>query len=210
MAAGNCPGFDYCTSPDCCLHLCRLARRFGLRINKAVEENDFSHRCLEFRKPRLASKIAKEALATLSFQHEVGRYADNWTAYDLLIEIPSMPIDVWTYFQPQFEYLQNTDLPAGRQLALKRQIALVLASLAFTDKYLNHFSSEDIDSVPLRMKSLQTEKRAKITENKNIIDSCRLQDGVVVIPTEQNKIFKKNMSDIREINTLIVALDQDV
>ena len=145
MTSSECTGITFCTSPNCCLYLCRLANRFGLKINKHVEEDDYSDRCLEFYDPQLASESAKKALAALSFQHEVGRYADEYAAYDLLIEIPSVPTSVLTHFQNQHEDFLNTSLPKSRQFALKRQVAFILVSLAFPDSYLDRFSHETID-----------------------------------------------------------------
>jgi len=140
ITSSECIGISFCTSPDCCLYLGRLASRIGLVTLKHVEDDDYSDRCLEFSDNGLVSEIAKQALAALSFQHEVGRYADEWSAYDLLIEVPTMPSSVWNHFENQFDELQNTDRPKSWQVALKRQVALFLVSLALPDSYLDHFS----------------------------------------------------------------------
>ena len=140
ITSSECIGISFCTSPDCCLYLGRLASRIGLATIKNVEDDDSSDRCLEFSDNRLVSEIAKEALAALSFQHEVGRYADEWTAYDLLIEIPQIPASIWDYFENQAQELQRKDIPKSWQIALKRQIAFFLVSLALPDSYLDNFS----------------------------------------------------------------------
>lgn len=127
-----------CTSPDCCGELCRIAPQFGLEINKDRRPDDDSDRCLEYKNPELVSKKAKEALAALSFQHQVKRYADEYSAYDLLIEInPDVPQSVRAEYE--FVHFEGSDVPKGRRDALKRQIAYVLVSLAFPDSYLDNF-----------------------------------------------------------------------
>ncbi len=139
ITSSECIGISGCTSPDCCLYLGRLASRIGLVTLKNVEDDDYSDRCLEFSDNRLVSESAKVALAALSFQHEVGRYAAEWSAYDLLIEVPTIPSSVWKHFENQFDELQNTERPKSWQLALKRQVAFFLVSLALPDSYLNNF-----------------------------------------------------------------------
>ena len=138
MTSSECSGITFCTSPSCCLYLCRIAPRFGLIINKDHGPNDYSDRCLKYENPELVSKKAAEALESLSFQHEVGRYHEKWTAYDLLIEIlPDVPRTVRDEFQ--FIEFEDPDAPKSRKDALKRQIAFALVSLAFPDSYLDHY-----------------------------------------------------------------------
>ena len=138
MISSECSGIDFCTSPDCCLYLARIAPQFGLRINKNSGPDDYSDRCLKYENTDLASKNSTEALDCLSFQHEVKRYCEEFTAYDLLIEIPKVPIAVWH----EYEFLMDddSDAPKSRRDAHKRQIAYVLVSLAFPDSYLDHFA----------------------------------------------------------------------
>ena len=140
ITSSECIGISFCTSPDCCLYLGRLANQIGLVPLKNSDDNSYSDRCLEFSNNRLVSEIAKEALAALSFQHEVGRYADEWSAYDLLIEVPRIPLSVWKHFENQIDELQNTDRPKSWQFALKRQIGFQLASIALPDAYLDNFT----------------------------------------------------------------------
>lgn len=139
ITSSECTGISCCTSPDCCLYLGRLASRIGLVTLKNVEDDNSSDRCLEFSNNRLVSDEAKEALAALSFQHEVGRFADEWTPYDLLIEVPAIPLSVWKHFENQIHELQNTDRPKSWQFALKRQIGFQLTSIALPDAYLDNF-----------------------------------------------------------------------
>ena len=139
MTSSECSGITFCTSPSCCLYLCRIAPRFGLIINKHHGSDDYSDRCLKYENPELVSKKAAEALECLSFQHEVGRYHEKWTAYDLLIEIyPDLPRTVQDQFR--FVRFEDPDAPKSRRDALKRQIAFVLVSLAFPESYLDNFA----------------------------------------------------------------------
>ena len=139
ITSSECSGITFCTSPSCCLYLCRIAPRFGLIINKHHGSDDYSDRCLKYENPELVSKKAAEVLECLSFQHEVGRYHEKWTAYDLLIEIyPDLPRTVQDQFR--FVRFEDPDAPKSRRDALKRQIAFVLVSLAFPDSYLDHFA----------------------------------------------------------------------
>ena len=57
------------------------------------------------------------------------------------------------------------------------------------------------------MNELQGALRSKMAENKAIADSFRVEDGVVVVSTAQKTAFDKNMSDIREIKSLISGLE---
>ena len=94
-----------------------------------------------------------QALATLSFQHECYRYADEWTAYDLLIEIlPGVPLQILERFNDRaqaFDPFLNSVTEFGqlslknRVIALKRQIAFSLVSMAFPDSYLDNFTDAD-------------------------------------------------------------------
>ncbi len=138
MTSSECSGISFCTSASCCLYLCRIAPRFGLIINKYHNPDDSSDRCLKYENPELVSKKAAEALKSLSFQHETKRYCDEFTAYDLLIEIlPDLPRIVWDEFK--FVHIEDSDAPKSRRDALKRLIAYVLVSLAFPDTYLDNF-----------------------------------------------------------------------
>ena len=59
-----------------------------------------------------------------------------------------------------------------------------------------------------RVRELQTALRTKMADNKSIADSFKVEDGTVVVSTEQKSAFDKNMSDIREIKGLIESLEQ--
>lgn len=59
-----------------------------------------------------------------------------------------------------------------------------------------------------RVKELQTALRSKMTENKAIADSFKVEEGTVVVTSEQKTTFDKNMADIREIKALIEGLEQ--
>lgn len=58
-----------------------------------------------------------------------------------------------------------------------------------------------------RLNELQTALRSKMADNKAIADSFRVEDGTVVVSTAQKTAFDKNMSDIREIKSLIGGLE---
>lgn len=58
-----------------------------------------------------------------------------------------------------------------------------------------------------RLNELQGALRSKMSENKAIADSFRVEDGVVVVSTAQKTAFDKNMGDIREIKSLIGGLE---
>jgi len=59
----------------------------------------------------------------------------------------------------------------------------------------------------IRKRELQTALRTKMADNKAIADSFKIEDGTVVVSTEQKSAFDKNMSDIREIKSLIEGLE---
>ena len=58
-----------------------------------------------------------------------------------------------------------------------------------------------------RIKELQTALRVKMADNKAIADSFRIEDGAVVVTSEQKTAFDKNMQDIKEIKGLIEGLE---
>ena len=59
-----------------------------------------------------------------------------------------------------------------------------------------------------RVRELQTALRSKMAENKAIADSFKVEEGTVIVSSEQKTAFDKNMSDIREIKGLIEGLEQ--
>lgn len=58
-----------------------------------------------------------------------------------------------------------------------------------------------------RLRELQGALREKMQENKNIADAFRVDNGAIVVTSEQKTAFDKNMSDIREIKGLIEGLE---
>jgi HK97 family phage major capsid protein len=58
-----------------------------------------------------------------------------------------------------------------------------------------------------RLRELQGALRAKMADNKTIADSFKIEDGVVQVSTEQKTAFDKNMSDIKEIKSLLEGLE---
>jgi HK97 family phage major capsid protein len=58
-----------------------------------------------------------------------------------------------------------------------------------------------------RLTELQSALRAKMADNKAIADSFRVEDGTVVVSTQQKSAFDKNMSDIKEIKSLIEGVE---
>ena len=58
-----------------------------------------------------------------------------------------------------------------------------------------------------RLTELQSALRAKMADNKAIADSFRVEDGTVVVSTQQKSAFDKNMSDIKEIKGLIEGVE---
>jgi HK97 family phage major capsid protein len=63
-------------------------------------------------------------------------------------------------------------------------------------------SSEDTS----RLTELQGAMRAKMDHNKEIADSFAIEDGVVQVDQKQKTAFDKNMSDIKEIKSLIEGI----
>lgn len=59
-----------------------------------------------------------------------------------------------------------------------------------------------------RLSELQGALRTKMAENKQIADSFKVEDGIVVVSSDQKSAFDRNMSDIREIKSLIEGLEQ--
>lgn len=59
-----------------------------------------------------------------------------------------------------------------------------------------------------RVRELQGALRTKMAENKSIADSFKVEDGTVVVSSEQKSAFDSNMRDIREIRSLIDGLEQ--
>jgi HK97 family phage major capsid protein len=59
-----------------------------------------------------------------------------------------------------------------------------------------------------RLSELQGALRTKMADNKAIADSFKIEDGIVVVTPEQKSAFDRNMSDIREIKSLIDGLEQ--
>jgi HK97 family phage major capsid protein len=58
-----------------------------------------------------------------------------------------------------------------------------------------------------RTEELQSALRQKMADNKTIADSFKVEDGTVVVTTEQKTAFDKNMRDIKEIKSLLSDLD---
>jgi len=58
-----------------------------------------------------------------------------------------------------------------------------------------------------RIDELQAALRQKMSDNKAIADSFRIEDGAVVVSAEQKSAFDKNMADIKEIKSLISGLE---
>jgi len=58
-----------------------------------------------------------------------------------------------------------------------------------------------------RLRELQTALRSKMADNKTIADSFKVEEGTVVVSAEQKAQFDRNMSDIREIKSLIEGLE---
>lgn len=58
-----------------------------------------------------------------------------------------------------------------------------------------------------RLRELQTALRTKMADNKTIADSFKVEEGTVVVSAEQKSQFDRNMSDIREIKSLIEGLE---
>ena len=58
-----------------------------------------------------------------------------------------------------------------------------------------------------RLRELQGALRAKMAENKEIADSFRVEDGTVIVSTDQKSAFDSNMRDIKEIKSLIEGIE---
>jgi len=58
-----------------------------------------------------------------------------------------------------------------------------------------------------RLGELQSALRQKMADNKSIADSFKIEEGTVVVSTEQKSAFDKNMRDIKEIKSLIDGLE---
>jgi HK97 family phage major capsid protein len=59
-----------------------------------------------------------------------------------------------------------------------------------------------------RLRELQAALRVKMADNKAISDSFKVENDTVIVSTEQKSAFDRNMSDIREIKSLIDGLEQ--
>lgn len=59
----------------------------------------------------------------------------------------------------------------------------------------------------IRLRELQNALREKMASNKTIADSFKVEDGTVVVSAEQKSAFDRNMSDIREIKSLIEGIE---
>ena len=58
-----------------------------------------------------------------------------------------------------------------------------------------------------RLRELQGALREKMAVNKEIADSFRVEDGTVIVSTDQKSAFDSNMRDIKEIKSLIDGLE---
>ena len=58
-----------------------------------------------------------------------------------------------------------------------------------------------------RISELQNALRKKMSDNKEIADSFKVEEGTVVVSTEQKAAFDSNMRDIKEIKGLIEGLE---
>jgi HK97 family phage major capsid protein len=58
-----------------------------------------------------------------------------------------------------------------------------------------------------RLRELQSALRQKMADNKEIADSFRVEDGTVIVSTDQKSAFDSNMRDIKEIKSLIEGLE---
>jgi HK97 family phage major capsid protein len=58
-----------------------------------------------------------------------------------------------------------------------------------------------------RLSELQSALRAKMADNKAIADSFKIEDGTVVVSSQQKSAFDKNMTDIKELKGLIEGLE---
>jgi hypothetical protein len=58
-----------------------------------------------------------------------------------------------------------------------------------------------------RLSELQGALRTKMANNKEIADSFKIEEGTVIVSSEQKSAFDSNMRDIREIKSLIEGLE---
>ena len=58
-----------------------------------------------------------------------------------------------------------------------------------------------------RYNELQGALRAKMADNKAIADSFKIEDGTVIVNSDQKSAFDSNMRDIKEIKSLLEGLD---
>lgn len=58
-----------------------------------------------------------------------------------------------------------------------------------------------------RMRELQTALRQKMADNKAIADAFKVENGTVQVSTEQKAAFDRNMSDIKQIKSMIESLE---
>ena len=58
-----------------------------------------------------------------------------------------------------------------------------------------------------RLSELQGALRTKMSDNKEIADSFKIEEGTVIVSSEQKSAFDSNMRDIREIKSLIEGLE---
>jgi len=58
-----------------------------------------------------------------------------------------------------------------------------------------------------RTEELQSALRTKMAENKAIADSFKVEEGTVIVSTDQKSAFDKNMRDIKEIKSLLSDLE---
>jgi HK97 family phage major capsid protein len=58
-----------------------------------------------------------------------------------------------------------------------------------------------------RLNELQGALRSKMAENKAIADSFKVENGTVIVSTAQKSAFDSNMSDIKEIKSIIEGLE---
>ena len=56
-----------------------------------------------------------------------------------------------------------------------------------------------------RLNELQTALRQKMTDNKAIADSFKIENGTVVVSAAQKSAFDVNMKDIKELKALSMA-----
>ena len=57
------------------------------------------------------------------------------------------------------------------------------------------------------LKELQGALRTKMAENKAIADSFKIENGTVIVDAKQKSAFDKNMTDIKEIKSLIDGME---